>query len=136
MNLQGDSLLARAAFAEDKNAGVLVRRNSVDARLKRSDLAALAEQLASAVTIVVRYGGLDVRLPCAGLHSVRQIAGRRGVKRLVLVVAIVELRRGNQRQVCFGLSRSTFPVPRSLFPVHERHVRIDVDAKGLADGLQ
>jgi hypothetical protein len=76
VNLLGDSLLARAAFAEDEYAGVLVRRHSVDALLERRDLAALAKELAPAVAEEFTGIARELGLTQEGVDKLVDLHGR------------------------------------------------------------
>ena len=67
------------------------------------------------------------RLPRRGANAAGEIAGGRGVERFVLVIAVVKLRRVDQREVGANVRRHSPPI------FEEWHERLDVHAKRLPD---
>jgi hypothetical protein len=72
-------------------------------------------------------GASDIWLPRRRANAAGEIAGGRGVERFVLIIAVVELRRVDQREVGANVRR------HSLSIFEERHEHLDVHAKRLSD---
>ena len=104
-----------------------MRRHPVDAILQGRDRAAFPQKFPVTVAVVMFDGAPDIRLPRRRANAAGEIAGGRGVERFVLVIAVVELRRVDQREVGVNVRRHSPPI------FEEWHERLDVHAKRLPD---
>ena len=104
MNLLRNRLLARTAFTENENPRMLMLRHLVDAILQPGHLKTFPDQLPPTVTVVMLNRVLYFCIPSNRTHPARKISCSDGIKRLILIVAVVELGSVDQLQIGTNIS--------------------------------
>ena len=130
MDLLRDRLLARTALAKDQHTRIRELRNAVDPLLQSPHLRRLSDQLPTTVAAVVSDCLTNLVAPRLRADSRGQVADRRRVQHLVLIIPIGELCRFQQLAIVTDCIGHLLPL------VGKRGKRLHVNREELPDRLK